>query len=201
MKNRISTTPNLSEGSKLHMDALAAGTEHFSLWQRNVIDEFKPLSTEEIKAKLAETAFPFAVLMENFVGDFNFSSVVRTFNGINGKELFYIGDKRFDKRGAQGTHIYTDVKFLSTIDEVVALKSKYVFVGADNIKGAVSLIDYVWKPNSMIILGSEGVGLTPAMQAMCDDMVSVPMRGSVRSFNVGAAGSMIMYDYISKYKP
>lgn len=201
MKKRISTTPNLSEGSKRHMDAIAAGTEHFSLWQRNVIDEFKPLSTEEIKAKLAETAFPFAVLMENFVGDFNFSSAVRNCNSFNTKEVFYIGDKRFDKRGAQGTHIYTDVKFLSTIDEVVALKSKYRFVGADNIKGAVSLVDYVWHPNSMIVFGSEGVGLTPIMQSMCDDMVEIPSFGSVRSLNVGTAAGIFMYDYISKYKP
>jgi tRNA G18 (ribose-2'-O)-methylase SpoU len=200
MKKRVATVPNLSDGSKVHSDAIAAGTDHFSSWSRNVIDEFKPLSIQEIKAKLAATAYPFAVCFENWIGDFNFSSGIRNANGFNAKEVFYLGNKRYDKRGAQGTYAYTDVQFLSTVDELTALKSKYVFVGADNIKGAVSLVDYKWAKNSLIIFGSEGVGLTPAVQAMCDDMVAIPMSGSVRSFNCGTSSGILMYDYVSKFK-
>jgi tRNA G18 (ribose-2'-O)-methylase SpoU len=187
MNIKIATTPNLADSSPEHQKAIAAGNDHF-----------KDKTVEEIKKELKDTSFPFAVCMENWISDFNFSSLIRNANGFNAKEVYYLGDKKFDKRGAVGTYNYTDVKFLSSIDDLVKLKNDYIFVGIDNVVGSVSLPTYHWSPNSLMILGSEGTGLTPTIQAMCKDIVSIPMSGSVRSFNASAASAIVMYDYVSK---
>lgn len=198
-KDRIKTVPNLSLNSSKHQEALSLGKDHFRLWDRNVIDRFKDKTTEEIKFELKSTALPFAVLMENWIGDFNFSSLVRNSNGFNAKEVFYLGDKKWDKRGAQGTYHYTDVNFLSSIDDLIKLKEKYVFVGLDNITNSVPLTTYKWSPNSLMIFGSEGTGLTQDIIDLCQDIVHIPMTGSVRSFNCSTASGIVMYDYITKF--
>ena len=36
----------------------------------------------------------------------------------------------------------------------------------------------------VLVMGAEGTGLRPRVRAMCDDVVSLPMRGRVDSLNV-----------------
>jgi tRNA G18 (ribose-2'-O)-methylase SpoU len=200
MTQRIKTIPDLSLTSPQHMQAIAAGTEHFRLWERNVIDEFKDLSEEEIKQKLQQTAFPFAVCVENLIGDFNFATVIRNANAFNAQHFFYLGDKKFDRRGAQGCYHYMNITWLPTVDDFLELKKKYVVVGCDNIAGAIPLCDYSWAPNTLMVFGSEGVGLTPTIQSMCQDLVYIEQFGSIRSLNVGTASGIMMNDFVSKYR-
>ena len=124
--------------------------------EKNVIDEFKGLSTEQIKNHLKSTAFPYAVLFENWIGDFNLSTGIRNANAFNASEIFYMGRKRFDKRGAVGTYNYKDVSFIENEQEFLNLKKKYTFIGIDNVPGSVSMKDFVWPKNTLMIFGEEG---------------------------------------------
>jgi 23S rRNA (guanosine2251-2'-O)-methyltransferase len=45
----------------------------------------------------------------------------------------------------------------------------------------------------VLVLGAEGTGLRPRVRAMCDDVVSLPMRGHVDSLNVSAAAAVLLY--------
>src|ERR1700722_4629062 len=83
------------------------------LWERNVRDDLKSFSTEEIKNKLEKSSFPYAVCFEQWQGDFNMSSGVRNANAFGSREVYYIGKRRWDRRGAVGTQNYTNVKHLA----------------------------------------------------------------------------------------
>lgn len=200
MKEKLRTVPNLASNSPLHQAALAAGDEHYRLWQRNVIDEFKSLTDDEIKSTLRSTAFPFAVCFEHLIGDFNISSAIRNANAFNAREIFYLGDKKWDRRGALGVHNYSPVQWLPTVDDFIALKEKYVVVGIDNVPGSVPLSSYNFAPNTLLVFGEEGVGLTPTMQSHCKDLVYIEQFGSVRSLNVATASGIIMNDFVTKFR-
>jgi 23S rRNA (guanosine2251-2'-O)-methyltransferase len=45
----------------------------------------------------------------------------------------------------------------------------------------------------VLVLGAEGTGLRPRVRALCDDVVSLPMRGRVDSLNVSAAAAVLLY--------
>lgn len=196
---RIRTKPNLADTSPAHQQDIKDGIDSFSSWQFNVADHFKGKSVEEIRQSLKETALPCAVLMENWENNFNFSSLIRNANGFNVKAVYYIGDKKFDRRGSVGCINYSEVNFLSTIDDLIKLQDEYVFVGVDNIPGSISLAEYKWAPNPLFILGSESAGLTPALQSLCKDIVHINMSGSVRSFNAATASGIVMYDFSTKF--
>jgi tRNA G18 (ribose-2'-O)-methylase SpoU len=197
MKLKIRTTPNLANDSSAHQEAIQ-NKDHFRAWEFNVANHLKDKTVEEIGQYLKDTANPFAVCMENWVGDFNFSSLIRNANGFNAEKVYYIGDKKYDKRGAVGTYNYTDVQFLPTINDLLDLKNDYCFVGCDNVSGSIPLPSYNWPKKPLMILGSEGTGLTKEVQSMCKDIVHIPMMGSVRSFNAAAASAIIMYDFVRK---
>lgn len=183
-----------------HRAAMENPEENYRLWSRNVADHLKGKSVEEIQKILRETAHPFAVCFEHWLGDFNMATGIRNANGFNAKEIFYIGDKKWDRRAAVGVHNYTEVQWISTIEDFVSLREKYTFVGIDNVPGSVPMAEYEWPENTMMIFGEEGPGLTPAMQALCKDIVHIEMFGSVRSFNCGSASAIAMYDLVSKYR-
>lgn len=200
MKQKVRTVPNLADSSPAHQEAIKNGNEHYGSWLFNVIDKYKPLSKEEIKEDLRKTCFPYAVLFEHLIHDFNIGTGIRNCNGFNAREVFYLGDKKFDKRGATGVFNYTNVKFLPTIDDLVKLQDQYTFIGIDNVPGSIPLTEHTWEENSLLIFGEESVGLTPFMQSLCKKIVHIPMYGSVRSLNVGTASGIIMNDFVTRYK-
>jgi len=170
-------------------------------WQRNVVDEFKPLSNEEIRERLDSRRLPLAAAFENWIGDFNLATGFRNANGFNLKEVFYIGKKHWDRRGAVGVHNYMKITNYKTMAEFVEqVKDQYVLIGIDNVPGSVSMLEYEWPENTLMVFGEEGVGLTPEMISLCRDTVYIPMFGSVRSFNCGTSSGIAMYDYVSKMK-
>ena len=170
----------------------------------NIIDKYKwdrltKWTTELIKEDLQRTAFPCAVLMENFAGDFNIGTVIRNANAFNAKEVFYLGMRHYDKRGTVGTHHYTNVTHLRSVEELSKLKEHYTLVGIENsVSGAVALGDFKWPNNPLLIIGEEGVGITPQTLALCDHCVYIPQYGSVRSLNAGVASGIVMNDLVTK---
>jgi tRNA G18 (ribose-2'-O)-methylase SpoU len=172
---------------------------------RNIADRYKhdrlvKWTTEMIKSDLQQKSFPFAVMMENFVGDFNLSSVLRSCNAMNGREMFYLGRKQYDRRGTVGTHHYTDLINVKTREELLKLKERYTFVALENsVPQAEAIYDFVWPENPLIIIGEEGIGITPETLDLCDKYVYIPQYGSVRSMNAAVAGSIAMNDFVAKY--
>lgn len=174
--------------------------ERWTNWMHNVVDKYKGMSIEAIKEDLARNAFPFAVMMENWQGDFNLGQCVRNANAFGAREVFYLGKKRYDRRGSVGTYNYTPVNHLASLEDLLALKSKYVLVGIDNIAGSVPCENHQYHENSLFIFGEEGCGLTPETLKLCDELVSITQFGSVRSLNAGCSSGIIMYDYVRKYR-
>ena len=176
-------------------------SDRWSLWTRNVIDRYKNWPTESIKKDLQRTANPFAVCMEHWQGDFNISTLIRNANAFNAKKVYYLGKRRFDRRGTVGTHHYVDLVFLGDkYNELVELKKYYTIVGIENnVPNTYKLNEFNWlslKKPPLMLFGEEGVGLTKEALKITDYCIEIPQFGSVRSLNVGTCSGILMYDYM-----
>jgi tRNA G18 (ribose-2'-O)-methylase SpoU len=201
VRTKIKTVGDLAATSPKHQEALKAGPDHYRLWERNVADRFKSMPDEEVKSELKKTSHPFAVCFEHWIGDFNMGSGIRNANAFNAKEVFYIGDHKWDRRSAVGVYNYTEVQWIPTIEDFKKLKEKYRIIGIDNIPGKSFSIRHMnWPSNTLMVFGEEGTGLTPAMQELCEMIVEIPMYGSVRSLNCGVASGIVMYDFTEKFE-
>lgn len=179
--------------------ATEADKERLIAWTYNVQDRFKGQGVEEIKAQLQASAFPFAVLM-CVTQDFNFASVIRSANAFGAERVYHYGARKYDRRGTTGTHIYTDVIHLPTLDDVAALCDQYTLVALENTNGSYPLDDFIWPGKPLLILGQEGDGIPSEILALASHQVEILQFGSVRSINAAAAGSVAMYDFVRKYR-
>jgi tRNA G18 (ribose-2'-O)-methylase SpoU len=168
---------------------------------RNVLDQFRSHETEKIRKHLSENNNGFAVLMQNWEGDFNIGSLVRNANAFGAQRVFYVGKRQWDKRGAVGTYHYTDVQHIEVPIEARLLKTRFTWVGFENQLSNYETEDlrsFDWPENPLLVFGSEGNGLSENVLDLCDHIVSIPQFGSVRSLNAGVSSGIGMYDYVQK---
>ncbi len=53
-----------------------------------------------------------------------------------------------------------------------------------------------WRGGVVLVLGAEGKGLRPRVQAACDDLVAIPLRGRIDSLNVSATAAVLLYEIL-----
>jgi 23S rRNA (guanosine2251-2'-O)-methyltransferase len=53
----------------------------------------------------------------------------------------------------------------------------------------------------VIVVGSEGQGLSPAVRRRCDFVVRIPMRGAIGSLNAAVAGSIMLFEAVAQRDP
>lgn len=169
---------------------------------RNVIDHFKYWNDDRIRQDLQSRAIPVDVIAENFAHDFNIATVVRNANAFNVRSVQIVGRKRWDRRGAVGTHHYTPVQHAgedveSFYKSVRARGTQLVVV--DNIPGATPLHEHEWDNGDVaIVFGQESIGVSNVALDHASRVIYIPQHGSVRSLNVGVTSGIILYDYHSR---
>ena len=78
-------------------------------------------------------------------------------------------------------------------------KCGFWITGAEGGEGA-SLAGFAFPERTVIVLGSEGRGLSSIIKKTCDHLVSIPQHcGQVSSLNVSVAGGIMMYSYFRQF--
>lgn len=166
--------------------------------RRNVADFYKYWATDAIRARLDSLRHEFAVLCQNIEGDFNIGSVIRNCNAFLASSIYYWGNKRWNRRGTVGTHIYENIKFIDSEANLQSLFEQYAPVCIDNVDGAINIFDYEWPKNPLMIFGEECAGIQRSILDKNFPVLYIPQYGSVRSLNVGCASAIAMADWCRK---
>ena len=74
------------------------------------------------------------------------------------------------------------------------LKDNGFWVYAADMNGSSSY-EEKFSPRSVLVMGSEGSGISSLVRKNSDYVVSIPMRGHIDSLNVSVAAGILMYQY------
>jgi 23S rRNA (guanosine2251-2'-O)-methyltransferase len=61
--------------------------------------------------------------------------------------------------------------------------------------GTVSLSEATFPERTVLLLGSEGTGLSTTIKNLCDTLVAIPMPGGFESLNVSVSTAIVLYEY------
>ena len=164
---------------------------------RNLIDEYKGLTNEQVFDALASKRTPLEIAIENVEHDFNMGSIVRTANSFNVKTVHIIGKKKYNRRGAMCTDKYLKIIHHPTIEDFLKTQENRELVAIENnTPRAKSLGKKVFAKDTTLIFGSENIGITPELLEKAHDVRFIESFGSTRSVNVGVAAGIAMYEYV-----
>jgi tRNA G18 (ribose-2'-O)-methylase SpoU len=168
---------------------------------RNVVDAYRYWTREAIVADIDTRRHPLHVAIENFGGDANIGSVVRTANAFAVHTVHIVGRRRWNRRGAMVTDRYQHLRHHDTTAELLdfAAGAGLDVIAVDNVPGAERLEQTALPRNCLLIFGQEGPGITDAAKAGAVRTVSIAQFGSTRSINVAAAAGIAMYAWIAQH--
>jgi tRNA G18 (ribose-2'-O)-methylase SpoU len=163
---------------------------------RNLTDELKGLTNEQVFDALDKKRNNLEIAIENVEHDFNIGSIVRTANSFNVKKVHIVGKKKYNRRGAMCTDKYLEIVHHPTIDDFLKIqKNRELIAIENNTPRAKPLHEKQFADNTTLIFGSENSGITDELLKASTDVRYIESFGSTRSVNVGAAAAIAMYEW------
>ena len=71
-------------------------------------------------------------------------------------------------------------------------------VGLDHGENAQPLFETDVPTPTVLVVGAEGKGLSPNVRRRCDLLVRLPMQGKIESLNAATAGSVVLFELVSR---
>lgn len=169
---------------------------------RNLVDEYKGLSNEEVFERLSEKRSELEVAIQNVSHDFNAGTIVRNANNFNVARVHIIGKRKYNRRGAMCTDKYLDIKYWPTTMEFIEdqrRRCREVVAIENNVVMARPLENKIFARNTTLVFGGESDGITRDLLDQCDDIREISSFGSTRSVNVGVASGIAMYEWARQW--
>lgn len=166
---------------------------------RNLQDQYKGLSNEQVFDALEQKRNSLEVAIENVEHDFNAGTIVRSANNFNVAKVHIIGRKKYNRRGAMCTDKYLDVVYWPNINDFVAdqrSRDREIVAIENNIDSSKPISEKRFTENTTLLFGSEGDGLSKEILMQVDDVREIESFGSTRSVNVGVAAGIAMYEWV-----
>lgn len=165
---------------------------------RNLIDEYKGLSNEQVFDVLSKKRNDLEVAIENVSHDFNAGTIVRNANSFNVTKVHIVGKRKYNRRGAMCTDKYLEICYWASGAEFLAdqrTRGREVVAIENNVE-CKPLGKKQFKQGTTLVFGGESDGLSAEMLEGVDDVREIESFGSTRSVNVGVASGIAMYEWV-----
>ena len=165
---------------------------------RNLIDEYKGMTNEQVFDELSKKRNNLEVAIENVSHDFNMGTIVRNANSFNVQKVHIIGKKKYNRRGAMCTDKYLEICHWQNLEDFLKDqrdRGREIVAIENNTERARQLHEKEFKKDTTLVFGSESDGLTAEMLQTADDVRFIESFGSTRSVNVGVAAGIAMYEW------
>lgn len=188
--------PQLFVASKAHMQEIVGHKLHHNVMMHGTRPKPTPLS--ELDDQI--------IMLDEISSTQNIGSIARSAAaiGINSYLLPAHGPHPYSRRALRvsmghismlKTHLYDDIQ-----KTIIALKEKgYRIYAAEVTDDSTPLASVKVVDKWVLLMGHEGSGLSNEILNLCDEVVTVEMAEDVKSFNVGVAASIMMYQFKQKY--
>ena len=143
------------------------------------------------------------LVLDHLEDPHNFGAIIRTAEAAGIKSMIIPKDRSV---GVNTTVVKTSsgaiehVKIaqvnnlVSTIEKFK--KNNFFVYGAESDGENYDKIDYANK--ILLVIGSEGEGLTRLVKSSCDKIISIPMKGKINSLNASVAAGILIYKIVRR---
>ena len=166
------------------------------------IPPYKYAAVEDLIANAAENPRPgMFVILDNITDPRNLGAIIRSTAAFGGQGVIVpqrrsVGLTASAWKTSAGAAARTPVAMAGNLNQTIkAFKDRGVFVLGLDGGGDTQLPELkLAKEPVLIVVGSEGKGLSRLVTENCDAIVSIPISASTESLNAGIAASVTLYE-------
>ena len=166
---------------------------------RNLVDEYKGMTNEQVFDALEQKRNELEVAIENVSHDFNIGTIVRSANSFNARVVHIIGKKKYNRRGTMCTDKYLKIVHWEKVEDFLKdqkARGREIVAIENNVLGARGLLNKKFIQKTTLVFGSEGEGISQELLDGASDIRFIESFGSTRSVNVGVAAGIAMYEWV-----
>lgn len=181
------------------IEALAGGHRH-----QGVLAYVAPVPYAELedilKAAEAKGEAPFLVLLDELEDPHNLGALLRTADatGVHGilipKRRSVSLNATVAKTSAGAVEYVPVARIGNIVQTLKKLKEKGFWVAGADMDGEKAYYEADLTGPLVLVVGSEGKGMSRLTKEACDFIVRMPMVGRINSLNASVAGSILMYE-------
>jgi len=151
-----------------------------------------------LRLSLDAQGFRLILAADHITDEGNLGALIRTAAFFGVKGLILPRDRSAQMTGrllkrTSGAYLHLTVAQVVNLGRGLdTLKKKGFWIIGAAGEGRVSIYDFDWNRDTVLVLGSESKGLSRPVRERCDELVSIPGEGSVESLNVSVAGGIIL---------
>ena len=160
-------------------------------------------SVDEILAVAEERGEPPLIVVCDEISDpHNLGAIIRTAecagaHGVIIPKRRNVGLTAVVGKTSAGALEYMKVARVANLSSTLeSLKKKGLWVFGTAASGDRLLYDADLKGPAVIVIGSEGFGMSRLVEESCDFKVRIPMKGAINSLNASAAAAIFLYEAV-----
>ncbi len=141
-----------------------------------------------------------AVAAWNISKAYNVGSLIRTAHAAAVEEVILVGERDWNTEAARTAELYTKIVYLPGRDAFLEYieRQRWELVAIELDERSVSVFDAVYPARPCFVLGAELGGIPTDLLDVAALIVQIPQWGLVPCLNVAVAGSIVLYDHLSK---
>ncbi|NBK96885.1 MAG: 23S rRNA (guanosine(2251)-2'-O)-methyltransferase RlmB [Clostridia bacterium] len=169
-----------------------------------LIDEYKVYDMDTLLQSIPSGKLPLLVMLDGIEDPHNLGAILRTCDCV-GADGVIIGKHRNVgltptvakvSTGAIDTVKVAQVTNLSKTLQY--LKQKGYWVAGTDMHNASNYTEAKYDMPLVLVIGSEGAGISPLVRKNCDFCIKLPMVGKVTSLNASVACGVLLYEIYSQ---
>lgn len=187
------------------MDALFQNANHQGVAAK--IDDYKTYEIEDILRAVPEQKTPLLVMLDGLEDPHNLGAILRTCDciGVDGVILGKhrcVGLTPTVAKVSTGAIDTVKVAIVNNLSQTLQkLKKEGFWVAGADAKNAMDYRRGQYDVPLVLVIGSEGFGISPLVRKHCDYAVCLPMEGSVTSLNASVACAILLYQIHAQRNP
>ena len=144
------------------------------------------------------------VMLDGLTDVHNLGAIIRTceaagVDGIIYKKHNSVKVNDTVAKVASGALEYVKIaEVTNLVNTIKSLKEAGYWIVGSAADGDRSYTDLDYQMNTVLVIGSEGKGMSRLVKENCDYVVSLPMKGKVSSLNASVAAGILIYNVLFK---
>ena len=157
-----------------------------------------------LRRSLDAKGFRLILAADHLTDEGNLGALIRTAAFFGVKGLILPRDRsaqmtsRLLKR-TSGAYLHLAVAQVVNLGRALeTLKNEGFWIIGAAGEGRLSIYEFDWNRDTVLVLGSESKGLSRPARERCDELVGIPGEGSVESLNVSVAGGILLAEIMRR---
>lgn len=184
---------------KYRLDKLASGTHN------GVVLEIEDYTYYQLEDILSDNKNQLIVLCDQLEDPHNLGAILRSCDAA-GVDGVIVGKHRSVGLNATVAKVSTGaintvkvVEATNMVETIKTLKQRgYWVIAAENDVSAVDYTEFNVDMPIVLVVGSEGSGISRLVKKECDILTTIPMHGTVNSLNVSVATGILLFDIVRR---